>query len=262
MADMTEQAILEGHISIEAALKSGNRSLSALYVREGKHDSAVRAIVRLAQGAHVPVHRATAAQLDQLAMGGTHGGLVAVAGPRRYATLGDLLPQSHPAFIVMIDGVEDPYNFGYAIRALYAVGTDGLVVRPRNWLSAAGTVARASAGASEWMPTAVAETAEEAASFFRQHGLTVACTAKENAVPIDEVDLAGPLFLLIGGEKRGITRSFLDQADLTLQIPYGRSFRQSLGATSAAAMLGYEIMRQRRLDRATQRNRNETETQR
>jgi 23S rRNA (guanosine2251-2'-O)-methyltransferase len=152
----------------------------------------------------------------------------------------------------MLDGVEDPFNFGYAVRALYAAGVDGLIVRPRNWMSAAGTVARASAGASEWIPMAVAETAEEAAIFFRKQGLAVACTAKENAIPIDKVSLEGPLFLLIGGEKRGITRSFLEQADLTLQIPYGRLFEQSLGTTSAAAILGYEIMRQRRLAQSRQ----------
>jgi 23S rRNA (guanosine2251-2'-O)-methyltransferase len=99
---------------------------------------------------------------------------------------------------------------------------------------------------------AVAETAEEAAIFFRKQGLAVACTAKENAIPIDKVSLEGPLFLLIGGEKRGITRSFLEQADLTLQIPYGRLFEQSLGTTSAAAILGYEIMRQRRLAQSRQ----------
>jgi 23S rRNA (guanosine2251-2'-O)-methyltransferase len=64
-------------------------------------------------------------------------------------------------------------------------------------------------------------------------------------VPIDRADLTQPLFLLIGGEKRGITRSFLRQADLRLEIPYGRAFRQSLGVTAAAAILGYEVMRQR-----------------
>ncbi len=146
----------------------------------------------------------------------------------------------------MLDGIEDPFNFGYSLRALYAAGVDGLVVRPRNWMSAAGTVARSSAGASEWVPTAVAETAEEAAAFFRQRGLTVACAAKDDrAVPLFTADLSSPLFLLVGGEKRGITRSFMDQADLLLEIPYGREFRQSLGTTSAASVLGFEILRQR-----------------
>ena len=119
--------------------------------------------------------------------------------------------------------MEDPFNFGASVRALYAAGADGLVLRPRNWLSAAGTVARASAGASELIPTALAETATEAAAFFRAQGLAVACATEERgSVSIYDADLTVPLFLLLGGEKRGVTRSFLDQADLKLRIPYGR----------------------------------------
>jgi tRNA G18 (ribose-2'-O)-methylase SpoU len=148
-------------------------------------------------------------------------------------------------FIVMLDGVEDPYNFGQAVRAFYAAGADGLVVRPRNWMSAAGVVARASAGASERIRTAVAETAQEAADFFRARGLTIAVADKERAVSLYNADLTVPLFLLIGGEKRGVTRSFADAADLRLRIPYGRAFAPSLGTTPAAAAIAFEIMRQR-----------------
>ncbi len=149
----------------------------------------------------------------------------------------------------MLDGIEDPFNFGYAVRVLYAAGADGLVVRPRNWTSAAGVVARASAGASELIPIAVAETALDAATALRTQGLTIACTVHKQSISIYNANLTIPLFLVIGGEKRGITRSFLDKADLLLHIPYGRAFAQSLGAASAAAILGFEIMRQRRYAR-------------
>jgi 23S rRNA (guanosine2251-2'-O)-methyltransferase len=133
------------------------------------------------------------------------------------------------------------------VRTLYAAGVNGLVLRPRNWLSAAAVVTRASAGATEWMPTAVAETAEEAAAFYRQAGLAVACTSQQtDSISIYKADLTTPLFLLLGGEKRGITRSFLAQADLKLEIPYGREqFQQSLGTVAAAAILSFEIRRQR-----------------
>ena len=89
----------------------------------------------------------------------------------------------------MLDGIEDPFNFGAAVRALYAAGCDGLVVRPRNWMSAAGIVARSSAGATELMPTAVAETAADAADLFPERGLTVACATKDRAVSIYQADL-------------------------------------------------------------------------
>lgn len=240
------QTILEGHLSIEAALAASSREVHAIYVRADKRDHTLRHLMRLAQGKGVPVERLPADEIDERAQGQTHGGVIAEVGPRRFVELADLLPADRTPFVVMIDGVEDPFNFGYALRALYAAGADGLVVRPRNWMSAAGTVARSSAGASEWIKTAVAETTEEAAAFFRERGLTVACAVENDSVPIDESDLCVPLFLLVGGEKRGITRSFLDQTDLRLRIPYGRDFAQSLGTTSAAAILGYEVMRQRK----------------
>jgi 23S rRNA (guanosine2251-2'-O)-methyltransferase len=95
------------------------------------------------------------------------------------------------------------------------------------------------------MPTAVAETAEAAADFYRQQSLTVACTSQEEATSIYEADLTDGTFLLIGGERRGITRSFLTQADLRLHIPYGRPFTYSLGAAAATAILAFEVRRQR-----------------
>jgi 23S rRNA (guanosine2251-2'-O)-methyltransferase len=217
-----------------------------IYVAEGKWERAVSSLLRLAQSQDVPVTRLDRARIDELAQGSSHGGVLAQVGPRRTVDLADLLPTTGEAsFVVMIDGVEDPFNFGQSVRAIYAAGAHGLVVRPRNWMSAAATVARSSAGATERIPLAVAESAEAAAAFFRERGLTIACAVEERSVPIHAADLRGPLFLLIGGEKRGITRSFVEQADLRLRIPYGRAFDQSLGTTSAAAILAYEVLRQR-----------------
>jgi len=244
---MDEQAILEGFISVRAALKAGSRPIQAIYLRHDRRDRGIAWLERAAAAAGIPVRRAAADEIDALAGGGTHGGVVALAGPRRFVALDDLGADSPAPFVAMIDGVEDPFNFGQAVRALYAAGADGLVVRPRNWMSAAGIVGRASAGAVERLPMAVAGEAEEAARFFRARGLLIATTAHApRAVALYDADLTGPLFLLIGGEKRGITRSFLERADLILQIPYGRRFAGSLGTTAAAAVLAFEIMRQRR----------------
>jgi 23S rRNA (guanosine2251-2'-O)-methyltransferase len=199
----------------------------------------------MARERSVPVQRLESEAIDAQASGKTHGGIIAHVGPRRFAKLDALFQSSPNPFVVMLDGIEDPFNFGAAVRALYAAGADGLVVRPRNWMSAAGVVARSSAGATEWMPTAIAETVFDAAERARSLGLTVACAAKDRATSIYEADLGLPLFCVIGGEKRGITRSFADQADIRLQIPYGRRFPRSLGAASAVAVLAFEAMRQR-----------------
>lgn len=244
---MNEHTWLEGRISIAAAIRGQSRAILAIYVSRVKRDWGLRKLLQTAVSANIKVEHVAAAFIEARAAGKTHGGVIAQVGPRRFLDLADLVANSARPWVVMLDGIEDPFNFGQAVRALYAAGVDGLVVRPRNWLTAAGVVARASAGASELAPTAVADTALAAADFYRERGLTVACTAIQNSVPIYETNLAAPLFLLIGGEKRGVTRSFLDQADMRLQIPYGRPFNRSLGAAAAAAILGFEIMRQRRL---------------
>lgn len=242
---MDEQAILEGIISIEAALRADSRPVHRLLVRRDDRDRDLERLARLAEGRGVPVERAAADEIDARAAGKSHGGVIALVGERRFAPLEDLIAGKDRPLVVMLDGVEDPFNFGQAVRAFYAAGADGLVVRPRNWMSAAGVVARSSAGASEWMPTAVAETTQAAADFLRGRGLKVAVADKARAVSIYEADLRGGLFVVIGGEKRGITRSFADAADLRLSIPYGRRFEQSLGTTAASAVIAFELLRQR-----------------
>ena len=244
----SDVTLLEGKISVAAALRSPYRAVHRLLLRADRQDRTARWLRHRAREANVPVEQLRAPEIEAMAQGKFHGGILAEAGQRQFVGMKELLPHSdEPAFVVMLDGIEDPFNFGHALRALYALGAHGVALRPRNWMSAAATVARASAGASELMPMAVAATVDEAARFYRAQGLTVACAQKKNAVPIDEADLTAPLFLLVGGEKRGITRSFVKQADLRLQIPYGRDdFAPSLGTTMAAAAAAYEVMRQRK----------------
>lgn len=238
---------MEGVISVTAALQAGNRPIRAIYMRQGKWDRRWQHLQRVAESQQIPVQFVTDEFLQEKASGNSHGGIIAEVGTRRLLGLEGLVRQRRQPFVVMLDGIEDPFNFGQAIRALYAAGADGLVVRPRNWLAAAGIVARASAGASEWMPTAVAESAEVAASFYRQQGLQIACTTGNNATSLYEADLTQPIFLLIGGERRGITRSFMDEAELRLHIPYGRTFAHSLGSAASAAIVAFEVSRQRGL---------------
>jgi len=243
-----EQAVLEGLISVDAAFRAGNRRIDRLLIRMEESSVIERDVLRLIRDADrqgIPVQYVSAAEIDRVAQGKSHGGVIALVGARQFVPLASLVAEIKRPFIVMLDGVEDPFNFGQAVRAFYAAGADGLVLRPRNWMSAAGVVARASAGASELMPTAIAETTQDAADFLRAQGMRVAVATRERAASIYEADLSGALFLVIGGEKRGITRSFEEAADVRLSIPYGRRFAHSLGTTAASAVLAFEIMRQR-----------------
>lgn len=238
---------LEGVNAVEAALEADSRAIQLIFIRADRLDTRIATIQQQARRRAVPFERLPADDFDSLAPSDQTGGVFARVGPRRFATLSDLIRDHPKPVIMMLDGVEDPYNFGQAIRSLYAAGIDGLVVRSRNWFHAAATVARSSAGASERMPIAVASNPDEAAGYFRTAGLKIACATAENAQSMTKVDLTGPLFLVIGGEKRGISRSFLKSADLRIAIPYGRDFPQALGTTGAATVLAFEIMRQRRV---------------
>lgn len=243
---MPEHAILEGYISVEAALKARSRPIHALMLADDRWEARALRLEQAARQAGAQVLRKPRAEIDALAQGTTHGGVLAMVGDRRFMPLEDLAHAVERPFIVMLDGIEDPFNFGSAVRSLYAAGAHGLVLRARNWMSAAGTVARASAGASELIPVAVADDSQQAVRRFRARGLTIACATAERARPVYEADLTGPLFLLIGGEKRGIHKSLLQQADIRLRVPYGRAFPQALDTASATAVLAFEIMRQRR----------------
>ena len=139
--------------------------------------------------------------------------------------------------------IEDPYNFGYALRSLYAAGVDGVILCPRNWMGAAGVVARSSAGASERLPMAVCEP-ETAVKLFHEHHYRVLCVGIRDSVSLYEADMSRPLLLVVGGEKRGISRAVLNAADTVVRIDYGREFRGSLSAASAATILGFEVLRQ------------------
>jgi len=216
-----------------------------ILVRRDSRDRRVLQLEQRARRAAVRVERVDEERIESVATGRTHGGVVALVGPRRYAGPDELLGGSQTPFVAMLDGVEDPFNFGYAVRSLYAAGADGLVLPPRNWMSAAAVVARASAGASELIPTTVVETALEAARTFAGYGLAVVCTGTERAVSLYEAELTGPLFLVVGGEHRGISRALLQEADVVVRIPYGRDFRQSLATSSAAVVLAFEVLRQR-----------------
>lgn len=182
--------------------------------------------------------------LDNLTSGKTHGGIVAVCSDRTIPRLSDSMDSiKEGGFYVLLEGIEDPYNFGYTVRSLYAAGADGVILPPRNWMGVAGLVARSSAGTSEKMPLYIAEPTE-VIPLLRKKGYRAACAEIRDAVNLYEADLSLPLLLVIGGEKRGISRGVLAEADLNVRIGYHGNFRGSLSAAASAAVLAFEVGRQ------------------
>lgn len=186
--------------------------------------------------------------LEKLALGNSHGGIIAICNERTIATLDEDLFKaeiSKNGFYAMIQGIEDPYNFGYALRSLYAVGCNGIILGERNWMSAAGVVCRSSAGASEMFRVYKCDEML-AAKLFKDNGYNIVCADERTDNVLGECPLHFPILLIVGGEKRGISRSLLEMADTLVKIPYSREFKASLSAASATTMFAYEIMRQNR----------------
>ena len=190
-----------------------------------------------------PIIPLGADEIEKMTTGNTHGGIIAECGERTIPALCDATSPVQNGFYVMIEGIEDPYNFGYAMRSLYAAGVDGIVLPERNWMSAAGVVARASAGASERIPLYTAA-ATDAADYFKRMGYRVVSADIRTDISLPDADLKKPIFLIVGGEKRGISRALLDKCDFAVKIPYGREFDAALSAASAATILAYEVLRQ------------------
>ena len=181
-----DELLLEGFLAVEAAIEAGWRNVHELVLAEDKrYDRRLSRLRLKAEAAGIAVSTLPREAINDMATGDTHSGIIARVGARQFCAPRDLLPSDDVPFIVMLDGIEDPYNFAGAIRALYAAGVDGVVLRQRNWTSASAIVGRASAGTIERIPLAIAESAEAAADFFRGQGLTIAATAKaEAALPL------------------------------------------------------------------------------
>ncbi len=243
---MPAPSILEGSIAVLAALEAGRREIEAVYVQQGKDIRALDRIERAARAKNIVIKQASETEIRELAKGASHGGVIGLAGERKYQSLEELIAGQKEPFVAMLDGVEDPFNYGQAIRALYAAGAHGLVVPERNWDTALSVVTRASAGASEYMPTTRVADAKEAIAFFKSRGLVIAATTKgPNSKSLYAVDLHRSLFMLIGGERRGLNASTLALCDELITIPYGRGFKADLDVTSSTAILAFEVMRQR-----------------
>ncbi len=246
----TTSVILEGMTSISALLSSdeeNDRRIERVWIDRTKRTSRAAQIGFLTAKSHecgFPVEFVDPEAITSYTDGNTHGGIIAFCTPRTLPTLQakDIRPD---AFYVYLEGIEDPYNFGYTVRSLWAAGVTGVILPPRNWMSAAGTVARASAGATERMPMYVCE-ADAAATLFASAGYRILCAGIRDSVSIFEDTFSYPVLLVVGGEKRGISRALLDRADAVVRIDYGREFRGSLSAASAATVLAFEIFRQNR----------------
>lgn len=244
--------IMEGMSSISAVIKAieaktTDRKILNVYIDSSKKNSKRNEIAFLRHKSHelgFCIEFVDTDCISEFTIGTSHGGIIAFCSPKNIPHLSkDLINPSGVYYF--LDGVEDPYNFGYAIRSIYAAGGDGIIISSRNWMGVAGVVARSSAGTSELIDMFVAD-ADEAINIFKTNGYKIVCAGIRDSESIFEADLSKPLFVILGGEKRGISRAVLERADTVVRIDYGNEFHGSLSAAAATAIFAFEILRYNR----------------
>lgn len=246
-----DSCVFEGMTSIRAIIKSIDSNISnrkiekILYDEENlkKISKEVSYFKAVSEKYGFILEATNDSALQKITLGNSHGGIVAICSERKIPKLDEKSLIEENGFYAMIQGIEDPYNFGYALRSLYATGCSGIILPERNWMTAAGVVCRSSAGASELFPIFSSDPLF-AADYFKAKNYTVVCADTRTDKILGKCELKKPLLLIVGGEKRGISKNLLDKCDVKVRIDYSREFSASLSAASAATIFAYEIMRQ------------------
>ena len=183
--------------------------------------------------------------IDNLANGKTHGGIIAICSKLNLPTLENTNQIVDNGFYIVLDGIEDPFNFAYAIRSVYAAGADGVIVPSYRFSNAQGLICKGSAGTSELIDMFECDISA-AIDIFKSKGYKVASAGIRDSVSLYDADLKKPLLLVVGGEKRGISSDVLSKSDMVVRVDYGKTFKGSLTASSAATVLAFEVFRQNR----------------
>lgn len=237
---------IEGRNAVIEAFRAG-RTIDRLYVLDGCKDGPIMTIKREAAKQGSQIKYVAKERLDQMSETGRHQGVIASAAAYAYAEVDEILQRAkekdEAPFVLLLDGIEDPHNLGAIIRTANQAGAHGVIIPKNRAVGLTATVAKASAGALNYTPvtkvTNLGQTIEE----LKKEGLWFVC-ADMNGTPMYELDLKGPIGLVIGAEGSGVSRLVKERCDMCAQIPM-RGDIDSLNASVAAGVLAYEIVRQR-----------------
>ncbi len=241
-----EESRIEGRNAVLEAFRSG-RTIDKIYVLDGCQDGPVRTIVREAEKHDTIISYVKKERLDQMSETGKHQGVIAVSAAYAYAEVEDLLEaarsKGEDPFLFLLDGIEDPHNLGAIIRTANQVGAHGVIIPKHRAVGLTATVARTSAGALNYTPVAKVTNLSNTIKDLKKQGIWFACADMDGA-SMYEVNLTGPLGLVIGAEGDGVSPLVKKNCDMTAAIPMKGDI-DSLNASVAAGVLAYEALRQR-----------------
>jgi len=241
-----EEFIIEGRNAVLEAFRSG-KTIDKLYLLEGCLDGPLMAIRKEAKKQETILKNVRRERLDQLSETGKHQGVIAVSAAYAYADVEDMLraaeEKGEAPFLILLDKIEDPHNLGAVIRTANLAGAHGVIIPKDRAAGLTAVVAKTSAGALNYTPVAKVTNLARTIVELKKRGLWFVCADMDGTV-MYQLDLKGPLGLVIGSEGEGVGRLVKEKCDMTAAIPMKGNI-DSLNASVAAGVLAYEIVRQR-----------------
>ena len=238
---------LEGRNAVQEALKSG-RTIDKVFVASGDTDRGLQRLAAQAKEAGAVVVSVDRRKLDAMSFTRSHQGIIALAAAHDYCTIDDILAEAaargEAPLVVICDELSDPHNLGAILRSAECAGAHGVIIPKRRSVGLTATVAKASAGAVEYMKVARVTNISAAIAELKEKGVWVFGTAAEGSIPMYQADLSGPAAIVIGNEGDGMSQLVRKNCDVMVSIPM-RGRISSLNASAAASILLYEAVRQR-----------------
>ncbi len=233
--------------AVEEALAARGRGFEYVAVASGRGDARLQKITQLCRAAGVPVRTMPRDQLTRLARTAGHQGVVAIAAEKRYSDLEDLLAhkRGQHAFLIILDGIEDPHNLGAIIRTAESAGADGIIIPERRAVGVTSTVVKASAGASEYLPIAKVTNLGRTLEELKERSIWTVGLDERGDKSYDQLDYKMDCALVLGAEGHGLHEQVRKKCDFLVSIPMLGKV-PSLNVSVAAAIVMYEVARQRR----------------
>ncbi|NCB51823.1 MAG: 23S rRNA (guanosine(2251)-2'-O)-methyltransferase RlmB [Clostridia bacterium] len=241
--------LIEGRNAVIEALRAG-RAVDKVFIARGDTDRTLSYIASVAREAGIAVAECDRRKLDAMSATKSHQGVIAVCAVREYCSVEDILAvaeeRGEVPFVIVCDEISDPHNLGAIIRSAECAGAHGVIIPKRRSAGMTAIVGKTSAGAVEHMAVARVSNLPAVLKELKEKGLWVYGAAAEGSSPLWQTDFSGPVCLVIGSEGEGLGRLITENCDFLVSIPM-RGKVSSLNASAAAALMMYEVMRQRQI---------------
>ena len=239
--------IIFGIHAVEEALSARGRGFDYVAVVPGRGDARIQKIAQLCRANGVPLRTMPRDQITRLAKAANHQGVVAVTAETQYGDLDDVLAhkRGQHAFVLLLDGIEDPHNLGAIIRTAEGAGADGIIIPERRAAGVTGTVIKASAGAAEYLPIARVTNASRALEDLKSRNIWTVGLDERGDKLYDQIDYKMDCALVLGAEGHGLHEQIRKKCDFLVKIPMLGKV-PSLNVSVAGAVVMYEVARQRR----------------